>query len=196
MRTTLNLAAKPFSNHRLIYVGIFAVLVVSLWLYGWTSSQRLLVTARANTLHTRVKDLQDQLDKVRRDKEKADRDQQQPPVTDLDRLELASARQLLERRAFSFNRLISDLERYVPKKARLVGLKLDKIAPPGEPVSASVEVKALGQTAAQMTEMMEAVEKSGGLLTIRQSTQDAIQENGEVPFSLVLIYNPARGEPQ
>ena len=152
--------------------------------------------ASANQATERVKDLQEQLKRAEAEKEKRDRDQQQPQVSDSDRLELASARQLLSRRAFSFNRLIADLEHYVPKQARLTGLKLDKIAPLGQPITAAIEVKALGQSAAQMTEMMEMVEKSGGLFAVRQSTQEALQDTGEVPFTLNLIYDPARGEGQ
>jgi hypothetical protein len=103
---------------------------------------------------------------------------------------------LLERRAFSFNHLMAELEHYVPKQARLIGLKIEKITPLGQPMVATVEVKAIGQSAEQMTEMMEKVEKSGGLFAIRQSTQEASQDTSEVPFTLILVYSPERGEAQ
>ena len=47
-----------------------------------------------------------------------------------------------------------------------------------------------------MTEMMDKVEKSGGLFAIRQSTQEAAQDSNEVPFTLVLAYTPGGGEAQ
>ena len=196
MRTTLNLSGRPFANHRLVYIAVAAVLLISLWLYLWTISERGLVTAKANSVAVRVRDAQDRLDKALQDNEKNTHTQQQPPISDMERLELAAARQLLERRAFSFNRLVADLEHYVPKQARLIGLKIEKIAPLGQPMTASIEIKAIGQSSAQMTEMMEKVEKSGGLFAIRQSTQEALQDTSEVPFTLVLVYNPERGEAQ
>lgn len=196
MRTTINLSARPFTNHRLVYIAMAALLLVSLWLYLWTVSERGLVTAKANSAAVRVRDAQERLDKARHDSEARAHEQQPPPVTDLDRIELASARQLLERRAFSFNRLMVDIEHYVPKDARVLSLKLEKIAPLGQPITAHVEVKALGKTTAQMTQMMEKVEKSGGLFAIRQSMQEATQDTGEVGFTLNLLYSPAEGEAQ
>src|SRR2546423_8532971 len=196
MRTTLNLSARPFVNHRLLYIAVAAIVLISLWLYLWTSSQRSLVSARADSLAVRVRDARDRLDRAHQENQKNVKAQEQPPVSDLDRLELASARQLLARRAFSMNRVMADLEHFVPKDARLVGLKVEKVAPLGQPISASVEVKAVGKTPAQMTEMMEKIEKSGGVFAIHQSTQEASQETSEVPFTLVLVYTPGGGEAQ
>jgi hypothetical protein len=192
MRTTLNLSGRPFANRRLLYISVAAVMLISLWLYLWTMSERGLVTAKANSAALRVRDAQERLDKAGQENEKNAQAQQQLPINDAERLELASARQLLARRAFSFNHLIADLEPYVPKQARLTGLKIEKIAPLGQPISANVEIKAIGESPAQMTEMMEKIEKSGGRFAIRQSTQEALQETNEVPFTLVVDYSPER----
>src|SRR5690349_13769767 len=100
MRTTLNLSGRPFANHRLLYVAIAAVLLLSLWLYLWTASQRSLVTAKADSAALRVRDAQERLDKAQKDKAIKAGEQQPTPVSDAERLELASARQLLARRAF------------------------------------------------------------------------------------------------
>jgi hypothetical protein len=196
MRTTLNLSGRPFANRRLLYIAVASVLLISLWLYLWTISELGLVTAKANSATARVRDAQERLEKANQENEKNAKAEQQPPISDLERLELASARQLLARRDFSFNHLIADLEPYVPKQARLTGLKIEKIAPLGQPISASVEIKALGESPAQMTEIMEKLEKSGGVFAVRQSTQEALQETNEVPFTLIVDYNPVRGEAQ
>jgi len=196
MRTSLNLSARPFANHRLLYIAVAAILLISLWLYLWTSSQRSLVAARADSLAVRVRDARDRLESARQENQKNTKAQEQPPISDTDRLELASARQLLARRAFSINRVMADLEHYVPKDAKLVGLKVEKVAPLGQPITAAIEVKAIGKTPAQLTEMMEKIEKSGGVFAIRQSTQEASQDTSEVPFTLVLVYTPGGGEGQ
>ena len=144
----------------------------------------------------RVRDARDRLESARQENQKNTKAQEQPPISDTDRLELASARQLLARRAFSINRVMADLEHYVPKDAKLVGLKVEKVAPLGQPITAAIEVKAIGKTPAQLTEMMEKIEKSGGVFAIRQSTQEASQDTSEVPFTLVLVYTPGGGEGQ
>ena len=101
MRTTLNLSERPFSNHRLLYIAVAAIVLISLWLYLWTSSQRSLVTARADSLAVRVRDARDRLEQARQQNQKNLKEHEQPPVSDMDRLELASARQLLARDVFS-----------------------------------------------------------------------------------------------
>src|SRR5436853_7433316 len=115
MRTTLNLSGRPFANHRFLYVAIAAVLLLSLWLYLWTYSQRSLVTAKADTAAVRVRDAQERLDKAQQEHVDKAKEQQPTPVSDAERLELTAARQLLARRAFSFNRLLATIEHYVPK---------------------------------------------------------------------------------
>jgi hypothetical protein len=60
-------------------------------------------------------------------------------------------------------------------------------------VEARVEIKAIGTTAAEMTEMMANLEKSGGLFAVGNTGQETMTENGETPFTLTLTYNPARG---
>jgi Tfp pilus assembly protein PilN len=89
--------------------------------------------------------------------------------------------------------MISDLEGYVPKNTRIMSIKVDEIANAGEGVAARVEVKAIGTTAAEMTEMMANLEKSGGLFVVGNTGQETMTENGETPFTLSLAYNPRGG---
>jgi Tfp pilus assembly protein PilN len=196
MRTTLNLSRRPFANRRLLWIAIASVFFISLWLFLWITSERNLVSAKADRINLNIKDLQGQVEAAKQERERRSREQKPPEVTDQDRIELASARQLLERKSFSWNRVIAEIERYVPKNARVFGLKVDEIANLGQDDVASIEIKMIGQTSAQMTEMMEMLEKSGGLFAIRQSSQDAPDDSGEVPFTLNLIYSPSRGAAQ
>lgn len=122
--------------------------------------------------------------------------QQQVQLDDQQRMQLAAARQLIASKAFSWNRLIGDIEVYIPKDARVLSIKVDEVSTGQHIGNATVEVKALGKAPAQMTEMMESLEKSGGLFSILQSGQDAATESGEVPFSLELVYSPSRGNAQ
>ena len=196
MRTTLNLSNRPFTNHRILWIGIGAIFFVSLWLLLWITSERNLVSAKADRIESQIKDLQVQVEQARLENERRGREQQQPEVKEQDRMELAAARHLLERKSFSWNRMISDIELFIPKDARVSGVKADEIVNPGQGVIADVEIKVLGRSPSQMTEMMERLEKSGGLFAVSQSNQDAPSDTGEVPFTLKLIYSPSRGAAQ
>jgi len=162
----------------------------------WVATEKDVASAKADRVAARIKSQHDEVERLRVEREKREHEQQPPDVKEQDRLELAAARQLIARRAFNWNRMITDMERYVPKQARITGLKLEQVAPLGQSLSATVELKALGKSPGQMTEMMEALERSGGLFAVRQTTQDAPDESGGIPFTIHLVYSPSRGAEQ
>ena len=177
-------------------MAIALVFFISLWLLLWITTEKYEVSAKADRINLTIKDLQGQVEIAKQERERREREQKPPDVTYQDRIELASARQLLERKSFSWNRVMGEIEHYIPKDARVFGLKIDEIANLGRDDVANIEIKMIGKSPAQMTEMMEMIEKSGGLFAIRQSSQDAPDESGAVPFTLALIYSPYRGAAQ
>lgn len=196
MRTRLNLSTRPFTNHRLFWVVLLAVYFTSLWLTLWVISEKTSVIARADDLQRRI-DSQKQLVKDATDElERRKKTEVKVVITEQQQIELAAARQLIGRKVFSWNRMISDLEEYVPKNARIVSIKVEEIANTAEEAMAVIQVKAVGTTTGEMTEMMLNLEKSGGLFAVGESGQDAVGENGETPFSLNLTYRPRRGNSQ
>jgi hypothetical protein len=196
MRTYLNLSSRPFVNHRLFWIGVVAVFFISLWLLLWISTEKSLVSAQVDRLNRRISEQEQLLNQEELERQKRSQSQQQVPVDDQQRMQLAAARQLILSKAFSWNRLVGEIETYVPKDARILSIKVDEAASGQQIANATVEIKALGKTAAQMTEMMDALEKSGGLFAVLQSGQEATTESGEVPFSLDLVYSPSRGNAQ
>jgi Tfp pilus assembly protein PilN len=151
------------------------------------------VLARQTGIQQRVEGQRVAYEEVIREQQRQKEQQQKVFISEEQKLQLASARQLIQRKSFSWNRMISDLEAYVPKNTRIMSIKVDEIANAGEGVEARVEVKAIGTTPAEMTEMMANLEKSGGLFAVGNTGQETMTENGETPFALTLTYNPARG---
>lgn len=193
MRTYLNLSSRPFTNHRIYWFAVVSVFLISLWLLLWISAEKNYVSAQADRINRRISEQEELVRQTELERQSRSQSQQQVVLDDQQRMQLAAARQLISTKAFSWNRLIGDIEMYIPKDARILSIKVDEVTSGQQSGSATVEVKALGKTAAQMTEMMQALEKSGGLFVISQSGQDAAAETGEVPFSLNLIYSPSRG---
>ena len=58
---------------------------------------------------------------------------------------------------------------------------------------AVLEISALGQTAAQLTEMMDSLQASSGRFMVAQASQEALVETGETPFKLSIAYRQEVG---
>jgi hypothetical protein len=193
MRTYVNLASRPFNNHRPYWIALLAVFFISLWLLLWITSQKTLVSAEVQSKEVGIKAQEEQVRLIREEAAKNSQPQQKVEMSEQQAFELAAARQLIERKSFLWNKLIGDIENYVPKDARILAIKVEEVVGGSQNVVAAVEIKAAGKTPAQMTEMMASLEKSGGKFEIVQAGQDALSETGEVPFTLKLTYSPVRG---
>ncbi len=196
MRITVNLSNRPFTNHRLLWISLATIVVISLWLTLSVSGQKSLTIARANQKEQMLKDGEAEL--ARLNKEIAQREQATVHVNinPQEALQLAAARRLLNLKSFSWNRLLTDIEGYVPEQARITSIKVGEMLADGGAMAARVEIKALGRNAAQLTDMMSKLDKSNGLFLLGETGQEQTTDEGEVPFTVNVIYRPARGEAQ
>jgi hypothetical protein len=148
----------------------------------------------ADSVQIRIKDQEARVHAGRlQEAERRSRMQPKVVISEPDAVQLAAARQLIERKNFSWDRIISDIEGYVPNDTRILSIKVGEVAASPEGVYATVEVKALGKTPAELTEMMTKMDASGGLFERRQASQEQATDSGEVPFTLVLAYRASRG---
>ncbi len=193
MRINLNLSRQPFANRRIFWTGIAVFFLASLWLWLWVIADESQVSARADDLERKIKDQESQVELLRAEQERNKKVEVPVVLTEQDQLQLASARQIVARKAFSWNQLIAQIEKYVPNHTRILSISVSDVVAGGDSLLATVQVKALGQNPAQMTEMMGNIEKSGGVFSIRQTSQEAIDESGLVPFTLDLTYNASGG---
>lgn len=162
----------------------------------WFANEKGSVIVRADDLKRRI-DSQKQLVKDATDEQdRRKKEQVRVVVTEPQAIELAAARQLIQRKVFSWNRMLSDIEEYVPKNTRIISIKVEESANTVDEAMARVEVKAIGTTSSEMTEMMISLEKSGGMFEVGETGQEATTENGETPFTLNLTYRPRRGNSQ
>ena len=193
MRTHINLSTRPFTNRRLFWIGVVAVYFVGFWFLLWMMAEKNRVLAKQNEIKQRIESQKQAADQAKIEHERRKKEAEQVVLTDEQKIQLAAARQLVERKTFSWNRMIGDIEEYVPKKARIISIKVDEIVNSGEGALARLQVKAAGATPDEMTEMMVNLEKSGGRFGVGEAQQDATLESGETPFTLNLTYKPLRG---
>ena len=71
-----------------------------------------------------------------------------------------------------------------------MSIKVNEILESTDGAAAAIEIKAIGKTPAQMTEMMAKLNDSKGLFTLGQSTQEQITDANEVPFTINATYSP------
>lgn len=196
MRTHINLSRRPFTNHRLLWIGLVAVYFIAFWLFLWMMGERSRVVAKQTEVSQRIEAGKELAAQAIREQELRKLEQQKIILTEQQAIQLASARQLIQRKVFSWNRMIGDIEEYIPKKTRIMSIKVEEIVNTASEVIARVQIKALGTTPDELTEMMTNLEKSNGLFIVGETGQDATVESGETPFTLNLVYKPARGEAQ
>ena len=162
----------------------------------WFVSERGSVIAKADDLKRRIESQKQLAEEAKTEQDRRKREEVKVVLNEQQAIELASARQLIQRKVFSWNGMISDIEEYVPKNTRVISIKVDEIANTAEDAMARIQVKAIGTTPSEMTEMMVNLEKSSGLFVVGETGQEATTENGETPFTLNLTYRPRRGDSQ
>src|SRR5882672_4849480 len=114
MRTSLNLSSRPFANHRLFWIAIALVFFVSLWLGLWVNSEKSRVSAKADEVAGMVKAQEGKVEEYKKELERRSKADERIPLNEQDAVQLAAARQLIANKAFSWNKLIGDIERFVP----------------------------------------------------------------------------------
>jgi len=194
MRTHINLSRQPFTNHRLLWIALVGAYFIAFWLFLWMTAEKGRVLAKQTELTQRIEGQKQAAKDAADEQERRKREQQKIVLTEQQAMQLASARRLIQRKVFSWNRMIGDIEEYVPKNTRIMSIKVAEIVNTADEVMARVEVKALGTTPDEMTAMMSNLEKSGGLFIVGETGQEATTETGETPFTLNLIYKPSRGD--
>ena len=179
-----------------MWIGLVAVYFIAFWLFLWMTAEKSRVVAKQIEVSQRIEAQKEAAAEAIREEERRKLEQQKIVLTNTQAMQLASARQLIQRKAFSWNRMIGDIEEYVPKNTRIMSIKVEEIISTTDEVTARVQVKALGTTPDELTAMMSNLEKSNGLFLVGETGQDAMAESGETPFTINLVYKPSKSEAQ
>lgn len=179
-----------------MWIGVVAVYFIAFWLFLWITGEKSRVVARQTEVSQRIEAGKELASEAIREKERRKLEQVKIVLTDQQAMQLASARQLIQRKVFSWNRMIRDIEEFIPKNTRIMSIKVEEIVNTAAEVTARVQVKAVGTTPDELTAMMTNLEKSNGLFVVGETGQDATIESGETPFTINLVYKPSRGDRQ
>jgi Tfp pilus assembly protein PilN len=182
----LNLSSKPFTNHRVFWICVVVVLLLSgegLWLI---SQQKI---------EGKIKSRQAMFDQTKEQEAARQRESDKIFMTDQDALLLASARQMIARKAFSWDKMLTDLEANIPKRARVTEIKVSSVNLSADGPMVSLDIGAVGASPAELTELMQNLEKTNGVFVVGDVGHGAAtNDTGEIPFNLQAEYRPsARG---
>ena len=191
MNSNLNLASKPFTNRLLpwlltagvLFVSFIGLLgVVHYTLQANRESEALRV--EINNLRTQEKGLLDDAKKV-----KALMTQEQLQA-------LEAAHQLVDRKGFSWSRLLADLEAALPGNVRVSRIAVRDIGMQGDQTVANLELTVFAKSANVVTAMIRDMDRAG-IFQADLRVQNLQKGRGEsgTEYDLAVIYRPRAGYP-
>lgn len=189
MTNNLNLASKPFTNRLLPWVLSVGVLFVSLIglliVVHYTlqaNKQSAAIQLEINTLRTQERALLDDAKKV---KESMTHDQLQA---------LEAAHQLVDRKAFSWSRLLADLESALPGNVRVSRIAVRAVGMQGDQTVADLDLTVFAKSANVVTAMIADMDRAG-IFQADLRAQNLQKGRGEIgtEYELAVIYRPRAG---
>ena len=184
MSNSLNLASKPFSNRVLPWLLTAVVLLVSLvglvlvvQLTRAANKQAEVAQAEINTLRQREQAL---LETAKQVKNSFTPDQQQA---------LPAAHELVDRKGFSWSKLLADLESSLPGNVRVSRIAVRDVTRQANQTIAQLDLAVFAKNASTISEMISAMHKEG-IFQVELRNQNLQKGRGEsgTEYELFVIY--------
>ncbi len=191
MTTKLNLAGKPFSNRALPWA--LTILVVSVSLVAFILIIR--ATSRANAQSRSVQSEITKLDQ----KVKAFEKQTQEVKNSLSleqQQTLNAAHQLVDRKGFSWSRLLADLESALPGNVRVTRISVRDVVTQSGQTVAGLDLAVMSQAPSTITEMIADMDRVG-IFSADLRNQNLQKGRGAsgTEYELYVVYRPRAGSP-
>lgn len=191
MPTKLNLASKPFSNRSLPWavttVVVFLSLVSLIFIVratGKANAQAYAVQNDINLLSQQEHNLRQQAEAVKNS------------LTSEQLQTLAAAHTLVDRKRFSWSRLLSDLELALPGTVLVKRIAVRGVATRGDQTLAELELAVVAKSPPTVTAMIAEMDRAGIFHAELRSTnlQRGRGESG-AEYELYVVYRPRPGSP-
>lgn len=189
MTITLNLAGKPFTNRALPWIVTALVVFVSLVAFvliirstGQARAQSQLVQKDINDLKQQEQKFQKQTKEIR------------DSLTDEQKQTLMAAHALVDRKGFSWSRLLADLESALPGTVRVTRISVRNIVRRGDQTVAELDLVVISKASSTITEMIGEMDRAG-IFQAELKSQSLQKGRGETgtEFELNVVYRPRAG---
>lgn len=191
MTAKLNLAAKPFSNRILPWavsaVTIFVALVALVFIVRATSHANSQAEAVQNDI--RKLDQQEQALKKQNEAVKKSLSQEQQQT-------LNAAHALVDRKGFSWSRLLADLESALPDNVRVTRISVRNVVTRGDQTLAELDLTVVSKSPSTVTEMISEMDRAG-IFQAELRAQNLLRGRGAdgTECELYVVYQPRAGTP-
>lgn len=189
MTTKLNLADKPFSNRVLPWALTITIVFVSLVAFvliirstSQANAQSRSIQAQIRRLDQEVKDFQKRTEQV------------QQSLSAEQQLRNAAAHQLVDRKEFSWSRLLADLEAALPGNVRVTRISVRDVVVRGGQTVAGLDLAVMSQSPATITEMIADMDRAGIFQAdLRNQNLQKGRGASGTEYELYVLYRPRAG---
>ena len=191
MNNSINLASKPFSNRILPWALTAIILFVSL--IGLIFVVKLTTNAKteAATIEAEIVLLKQRehaaLEQAKKMQQSLSAEQQ---------LALPAAHELVDRKTFSWSRLLADLETSLPANVRVSRIAVREVTRQGDQTVAQLDLTVFAKEPATITAMVSSMNNEG-IFDVRIVNQNLQKGRGEAgsEFDLYVIYRARTSYP-
>lgn len=189
MTSKINLAGKPFSNRALPWAVTILVIFISLVAFVFivratrqTNDQAHAVQSDINSFNQQEQVLRNQALEVRKS------------LTAEQTQTLDSAHGLVDRKRFSWSRLLADLESALPGNVRVTRISVRDVATRGERTVAELDLTVVSNTPSTITQMIGEMDRAG-IFQAQIRSQNLQKGRGEsgTEYELDVLYQPRAG---
>jgi Tfp pilus assembly protein PilN len=191
MTTNLNLAGRPFSNRSLPWA--LTILVVFVSLVAFVLIMR--ATSRANTqsqsVQSDIRKLDQQVQAFQKQTEEV-----KNALTWEQQQTLNAAHELVDRKGFSWSRLLADLESALPGNVRVTRISVRDVATRSGQTLAELDLAVVSQAPSTITEMIADMDRAG-IFQAELRAQNLQKGRGAsgTECELSVLYRPRAGSP-
>ena len=189
MSTKLNLADKPFSNRALPWTVTILVVFVSLVAFVLIIRATAQANAQSKAVQTDINTLNQQAQAFQKQAEAV-----QTALTAEQLKTLGSAHELVDRKRFSWSRLLADLESALPGGVRVTRISVRGVATRGDQTVAELDLTVVSKAPSTITEMIADMDR-GGIFQAELRSQNLQKGRGEsgTEYELSVFYRPRAG---
>ncbi|HWQ33175.1 MAG TPA: hypothetical protein VNQ79_09985 [Blastocatellia bacterium] len=197
MKPLVNLSSRPFRNRRLFWLAILLIFAVSS-LVGFRTLETI------NDLDREIARLEPEVRKKQEEVKKLETNGGVVPVlTPEQTLSMLAARDLIQRKAFSWSQLFNEIERLIPPTVRVRKIALSKIeekqnvgsgsavtvSNDDAPKAVSLTFEVTGRNYTEVVKMMDTFNQSGQFYVVARK-ENILEGTEEVEFELAVTYYP------
>jgi Tfp pilus assembly protein PilN len=189
MSTKLNLAGKPFSNRVLPWTATVLVIFVSLVAFVLIIRATAQANAQSQAVQNDINSLNQQAQTFQKEAQAV-----QIALTPDQLKTLGSAHELVNRKGFSWSRLLADLESALPGSVRVTRISVREVVTRGDQTFADLDLTVISKTPSTITEMIADMDRAGIFLAELRS-QNLQKGRGEIgtEYELSVHYRPHTG---